>query len=181
MDYPKCIVSNQKEEYICIQRIKHTGQHVKFWFYHIWYAQKPPMNAHVGVPSRVTSLNYGASFQLHPSFVYASSEGSGESTHMCRLTWVFVTWQCNSYPYLMSWYICYCWHWRSSHYAVTHVRNKNSNIQGRSPNVVSVIFHAIRKQILSFKRRSHFEKGQLKRITAWFSSLPLMCVTFSVL
>ena len=33
-------------------------------------------------------------------------------------------------------------HWRSSHYAVTHVRNKN--IQGRSPNVVKVIFHATR-------------------------------------
>ena len=25
-------------------------------------------------------------------------------------------------------------HWRSSHYAVTHVREKNSNTQGRSPN-----------------------------------------------
>ena len=35
-------------------------------------------------------------------------------------------------------------HWRSSHYAVTHVQNKNSNIQGRSPNVVKVIFHTIR-------------------------------------
>ena len=35
-------------------------------------------------------------------------------------------------------------HWRSSHYAVTHVRNKNSNIQGRSPNVVKVTFHVIR-------------------------------------
>ena len=32
-------------------------------------------------------------------------------------------------------------HWRSSHYAVTHVRNKNSNIHGRSLNVVIVIFH----------------------------------------
>ena len=29
-------------------------------------------------------------------------------------------------------------HWRSSHCAVTHVRNNNSNIQGRSPNVVHV-------------------------------------------
>ena len=29
-------------------------------------------------------------------------------------------------------------------YAVTHVRNKNSNIQRRSPNVVKVIFHTIR-------------------------------------
>ena len=35
-------------------------------------------------------------------------------------------------------------HWRSSHYAVTHVRNKNSNIQGRSPNMVKVLFHTIR-------------------------------------
>ena len=35
-------------------------------------------------------------------------------------------------------------HWRSSHYAVTHVHNKNSNIQGRSSKVVKVIFHTIR-------------------------------------
>ena len=35
-------------------------------------------------------------------------------------------------------------HWRSSHYTVTHVRNKNSNIQGRSPNAIKVIYHTIR-------------------------------------
>ena len=35
-------------------------------------------------------------------------------------------------------------HWRSSRHAVTHVRNKNSNIQGRLPNVVKVIFHTER-------------------------------------
>ena len=35
-------------------------------------------------------------------------------------------------------------HWHSSHYAVTRVRNKNSNIQRRSPNVVKAIFHATR-------------------------------------
>ena len=29
-------------------------------------------------------------------------------------------------------------------FAVTHVRNKNSNIQGKSPNVVKVIYHTIR-------------------------------------
>ena len=33
--------------------------------------------------------------------------------------------------------------WLSSHYAVTHVRNENSNIQGRSPIVVEK-FHAVR-------------------------------------
>ena len=32
----------------------------------------------------------------------------------------------------------------SSHYAVMQVHNKNSNIEGRSPNVVKVIFHNIR-------------------------------------
>ena len=33
-------------------------------------------------------------------------------------------------------------YWRSSQY--THVRNKKSNTQGSSPNVVKVIYHAIR-------------------------------------
>ena len=36
---------------------------------------------------------------------------------------------------------CHC---RSSHYAVAHVHNKDSNIQGRSPNVVKVIFYTKR-------------------------------------
>ena len=35
-------------------------------------------------------------------------------------------------------------HWRSSHYTVTHVHAKNSNIQGRSPDMVKVIFHTLR-------------------------------------
>ena len=36
-------------------------------------------------------------------------------------------------------------HWRSSHYAqYTHVRNKNSNTQGSSTNVVNLIFHTLR-------------------------------------
>ena len=36
-------------------------------------------------------------------------------------------------------------HMRSSHHAVTHVRNKNINIQVRSPNVVKVILHTMTK------------------------------------
>ena len=32
--------------------------------------------------------------------------------------------------------------------AVTHVRNTNSNIQGRSPNVVKVIIHTTRNRSL---------------------------------
>ena len=38
----------------------------------------------------------------------------------------------------------YDFHWRSSDYAVTHMCNENSNVEGRSPNVVKVIFHSIR-------------------------------------
>ena len=48
-----------------------------------------------------------------------------------------------------------------------HVCNKNSNIQGRSPNVVKVIFHTIRncsgsklKERISSQNGSHFEKGR---------------------
>ena len=63
-------------------------------------------------------------------------------------------------------------HWRCPHYAVTYLRNKNSNIQGSSPNVVIVFFsyyeellikeriRSLWEQILSFKRSSHFEKGR---------------------
>ena len=51
-----------------------------------------------------------------------------------------------------------------------HVGNKNRNIQGRSPNVVKVIFHtkkelllkericSLWEQIRSFMRSSHYEK-----------------------
>ena len=46
--------------------------------------------------------------------------------------------------------------WRSSHYVVTVVRNKNGNIQGRSHNVVIVIFHTIR----NCSKRKEFKTGQ---------------------
>ena len=68
---------------------------------------------------------------------------------------------------------------------VTHVRNKDSNIQGRLLNVLCVIFPyykelllkericSIWEQSLSFKRSSHFWKGaQLKKIIAWSSESP---------
>ena len=54
---------------------------------------------------------------------------------------------------------------------VTHMHNKDSNNQGRSPNVVSDFpyhkelllkekIHYLWEQILSFKRSSNFEKGR---------------------
>ena len=63
-------------------------------------------------------------------------------------------------------------HWGSVHYAVTHLRNKHSNIQERSPNEVKVIFLNYKEllfrqefapswgQILSFKRSANFVKGR---------------------
>ena len=68
--------------------------------------------------------------------------------------------------------------WRSFHYAVAHVRNKNSNIQGRSPKVVKVILNTIKTDLKGkksfplganyfLKEKFQFRKGtQLKRIIA---------------
>ena len=47
---------------------------------------------------------------------------------------------------------------------VTHVPDKNSNIQGRCPNVVKNDFpyknELLLKYEVFFKRRSHYEKGR---------------------
>ena len=43
-------------------------------------------------------------------------------------------------------------HLRSSHYAISHEHNKTSIIQGRSTNVVNVIFYTIR----NFSKRKEF-------------------------
>ena len=51
---------------------------------------------------------------------------------------------------------CTICHWCSFHYVVTHVRNKNSNIQGRSPIAVKVIVHTIRN-LLPLKRDANVE------------------------
>ena len=69
------------------------------------YGQKPHMNTYVDVPSRARGLNFAPSLHLYPCFVYASSEGSGRSAHLCRLTWAFVAEQCNKNQNLMCWLI----------------------------------------------------------------------------
>ena len=51
----------------------------------IAYAQKPPLSAHAEILSWAIVLHFGPSLQLHPDFVYANSEGSGESARMRRL------------------------------------------------------------------------------------------------
>ena len=40
------------------------------------------INAHADIFSIARSLNFGLSLHLHPFFVYASSEGFGESAHI---------------------------------------------------------------------------------------------------
>ena len=49
----------------------------------------PLIIAHADVSSRARGQIYGLSLHLYPYFVYASSEGSGESTHMLNLDRVF--------------------------------------------------------------------------------------------
>ena len=51
----------------------------------IAYAQMYLINAHSDVSSKVRGLSFVLSHHLHRYFVYASSEGSGESVHMHRL------------------------------------------------------------------------------------------------
>ena len=48
--------------------------------------------------------------------------------------------------------------WSSSHSAVTQMRNKNRNIQGRSPNVVKAVFHTKRNCFLKESIRSRWEQ-----------------------
>ena len=47
---------------------------------HIPYARKPPINTHADVSRSIIRC-----LQLHPNFLYESSEGSGEFAHMQRL------------------------------------------------------------------------------------------------
>ena len=51
----------------------------------IAYAQMYLINAHSDVSNKAKGLSFVLSHHLQPYFVYASSEGSGESVHMHRL------------------------------------------------------------------------------------------------
>ena len=62
----------------------------------IAYVHMPIINTRAEVSSDASVLNFGLSFHIHPSFVHASSKGSGESVDLRRLAKAFVTRQCNS-------------------------------------------------------------------------------------
>ena len=51
----------------------------------IAHAQRPSSNANADVSSLARVLNFSLSIHLYSYFVYASSEGSGESAHARRL------------------------------------------------------------------------------------------------
>ena len=54
---------------------------------YIAYAQmRVIINAHANASSRARGRNFSPSLHLQLYFVYASSEGSGESAHMHKLT-----------------------------------------------------------------------------------------------
>ena len=52
---------------------------------HITCAQRPSLNAHADVTSGARDLTFGLSLHLPSCFVYASTEGAGESAHLRRL------------------------------------------------------------------------------------------------
>ena len=51
--------------------------------------------------SGASCLNSG----LHLYLVYAGNKGPGESTHLHRLTWAFISWTCDKYQNQMCWFI----------------------------------------------------------------------------
>ena len=76
-------------------------------------AQIPLIIAHAGESCEVRCLNVDLRLYLHPYFVHARSEGSGESAHMCRHARAFAARRCDEYRYLVHWrkwtYLCHTW------------------------------------------------------------------------
>ena len=65
----------------------------------IAHAQKLPLNAKLDISNGARVLQFGTSLYIHTYFVYASSEESGESAHVRRLTIPFVARQCGKNQY----------------------------------------------------------------------------------
>ena len=69
----------------------------------IAYVRESPLNADADKSSRARGLKFCLSLHLHPYFVYTSSEASGESAQLRRLTRAFVAEGCRKYQNLMCW------------------------------------------------------------------------------
>ena len=61
---------------------------------------------HAQLSSGHKSLIFLFSLKLHPYFVFAGSEGSGETARPRRHARAFTARICDKYPYLMSWLMC---------------------------------------------------------------------------
>ena len=55
-------------------------------------------------PLGARCLIFGRTFRLLPNFMYANSEGSGETARVRRLAWVFAGRLCDKYHNHMSWF-----------------------------------------------------------------------------
>ena len=63
-------------------------------------------NAHAQLSSGARCLIFGRTLCLLPYFMWANSEGSGETARMRRLAWAFAGRLCDKYHNLMSWLKC---------------------------------------------------------------------------
>ena len=61
-----------------------------------YFSQKPLINAHGDLFSKVRGLNFGLSFHLHHNLEHLSSRETGKSVHMCRLALIFTASQCDT-------------------------------------------------------------------------------------
>ena len=57
--------------------------------------------------SGASHLNSGHILYLHRYFVYAGSNGCGESTHLHRFAWAFISWHWDKYQKQKCWLIWY--------------------------------------------------------------------------
>ena len=69
----------------------------------IAYAQKQHLRAHGDVSSLARGRIFDMSLYLLPNFVYARSEGSGETGRMRRLAWAFAAHRCDKNRNLVRW------------------------------------------------------------------------------
>ena len=74
MDCLVCMVRTEQE--ISNFQLKHLDQLIRM----------PPLNVHADISRGARSMTFfDLSLHLHPYFVHASSDGYGESAHLCTL------------------------------------------------------------------------------------------------
>ena len=75
---------------------------MRIW-YLIAYAPTPPIHTYADASGGARGQNFGPSLHLHPYFVSASNEGSGDSARTRRLAGVFVSRHSDTFQNTMCW------------------------------------------------------------------------------